>query len=241
MSIDRADDHLHDAKTWPRACRHVGLFLWWAAERGLASERHDPDEVRRAPTEYFGACDGKLLERDLTEQGNTFASRWYRAYLNETSAYARTLGVGDYEIPEGEATTKHFFAWLDGRLKSETGVAALADVPIERPAPPHVVRREDVRFVQELGDHIRLHTPSSGHLVQMPISQLQERWQHAGFVRVHPSYLLAVSAVLELRSDPTGALVARTDAGDVPVSRQHERELREHLGEAATGGELDSR
>ncbi len=118
MSIDRGDAHIADAKTWQRACRHMGLFLWWAAERGLASETHELESIRLDPTEHFiSECDAKLWEEDLNERGNTFALKEYGAYLDEVGAYAKGLGVGDYEIPDGEATTKHFFAWLDARLK----------------------------------------------------------------------------------------------------------------------------
>jgi two-component system, LytTR family, response regulator len=56
---------------------------------------------------------------------------------------------------------------------------------------------------------------------------------------VHRSYLLAVPAVRELRSDLSGGLLAHTDVGDVPVSRRHARELREHLLEAATRGAFE--
>ena len=117
MSIDRGDAHFADAKTWERACRHIGLFLWWAAERGLASEDHELSAVRANPTQHFiDACDTKLWDEDLTAVGNAFAQGEYGAYLNEVGAYAKVLSVGDYEIPEGLATTKHFFDWLDGRL-----------------------------------------------------------------------------------------------------------------------------
>lgn len=117
MSIDRGDAHFGDAKTWERASRHIGLFLWWAAERGLASDDHELTEVRANPTQYFiDACDTKLWDQDLTAEGNAFAQSDYGAYLDEVGAYAKVLGVGDYEVPEGAATTKHFFDWLDGRL-----------------------------------------------------------------------------------------------------------------------------
>ena len=67
MSIDRGDSHYGDAKTWERACRHIGLFLWWAAERGLASEEHELEEVRSDPTAHFiSACDTKLLDQART-------------------------------------------------------------------------------------------------------------------------------------------------------------------------------
>ena len=61
----------------------------------------------------------------------------------------------------------------------------------------------------------------------------------SGYVRVHRSYLLAVHAVQELRSDVSGGLLAHTDVGDVPVSRRHARELRDLLLDAATRGVFD--
>ena len=75
--------------------------------------------------------------------------------------------------------------------------------------------------------------------MRIPISRLEEHWRGVGYVRVHRSYLLAVHAVQELRSDVSGGLLAHTDVGDVPVSRRHARELRDRLLEAATRGEFD--
>jgi two-component system LytT family response regulator len=118
-------------------------------------------------------------------------------------------------------------------------VDALAAVPVELAGRTRFIRRDDVRFVEAQGDYVRLHTPSGAHLVRIPISRLEEHWQHAGFSRVHRSYLLAVPAVRELRSDLSGGLLAHTDVGDVPVSRRHARELREHLLEAATRGAFE--
>lgn len=118
-------------------------------------------------------------------------------------------------------------------------VDALAAVPVELAGRTRYVRRDDVRFVEAQGDYVRLHTPTGAHLVRIPLSRLEEHWRHAGFSRVHRSYLLAVDAVRELRSDLSGGLLAHTDVGDVPVSRRHARELREHLLEAATRGAFD--
>jgi two-component system, LytTR family, response regulator len=120
-------------------------------------------------------------------------------------------------------------------------IDALAAVPVELGGRTRFVRRDDVRFVEAQGDYVRLHTPTGAHLVRIPISRLEEHWQHAGFSRVHRSYLLAVPAVRELRSDLSGGLLAHTDVGDVPVSRRHARELREHLLEAATRGAFEPR
>lgn len=118
-------------------------------------------------------------------------------------------------------------------------VDALAAVPVELGGRTRFVRRDDVRYAEAQGDYVRLHTPSGAHLVRIPISRLEEHWRAGGFVRVHRSYLLAVPAVRELRSDIAGGLLAHTDVGDVPVSRRHGRELRELLLEAATRGAFD--
>jgi DNA-binding LytR/AlgR family response regulator len=58
---------------------------------------------------------------------------------------------------------------------------------------------------------------------------------------VHRSFLVALDAVRELRSDSVGGLLAHTDLGDVPVSRRHARDLREKLLSAAKSGQLDRR
>jgi DNA-binding LytR/AlgR family response regulator len=119
-------------------------------------------------------------------------------------------------------------------------VDELAAVPVELGGRTRFVRRSDVRFAEAQGDYVRLHTRGgSSHLVRIPISRLEEHWRGVGYVRVHRSYLLAVHAVQELRSDVSGGLLAHTDVGDVPVSRRHARELRDLLLDAATRGEFD--
>jgi len=117
-------------------------------------------------------------------------------------------------------------------------VDALAALPVETAGRIHYVRRSDVQFVEAHGDYVRLHTASGQHMVRIPISRLQEYWEHAGFVRVHRGFLVAMRAVRELRSDSAGGLLVHTDVGDVPVSRRHARELKDRLLDAAKRGEL---
>ena len=119
-------------------------------------------------------------------------------------------------------------------------VDELAVLPVELAGRTRYVRREDVRFVEAHGDYVRLHTPAGSHLVRIPLSRLEEHWDAHRFVRVHRSFLLHLPAVRELRSDAGGGLLAHTDAGDVPVSRRHARDLREQLMAAATSGDLET-
>lgn len=117
MAIDSGDYHMEDAQTWERACRHIGLFLWWAAERGLTTDDHHPAMLRCGATAHvILQCDTKLIDEDLNEAGNAYAAAAYDDYLGEVARYASELGMGDYEIPETDTTQTHFFAWLDASL-----------------------------------------------------------------------------------------------------------------------------
>jgi DNA-binding LytR/AlgR family response regulator len=118
---------------------------------------------------------------------------------------------------------------------------AMAALPVESAGRTRYIRRTEVHYVEAHGDYVRLHAVSGVHVVRMPISRLDEYWAPAGFVRVHRSFLVALDAVRELRSDSVGGLLAHTDLGDVPVSRRHARELRDRLLSAAKSGQLDRR
>ena len=167
---------------------------------------------------------------------------------DEYAAAAYGIGAVDYLLkPVGAerlaaalARVRRFTVGVDAEQPGPAPVDALAAVPVELAGRTHFVRRDDVRFAEAHGDYVRLHTPTGAHLVRIPISRLEQHWQPAGFTRVHRSYLLAVPAVRELRSDLSGGLLAHTDVGDVPVSRRHARELREQLLAAATRGEFGS-
>jgi two-component system, LytTR family, response regulator len=165
---------------------------------------------------------------------------------DEHAAAAYGIGAVDYLLKPVSAErlgaafsrVRRFTAAAGSELPAPAPVDALAAVPVELGGRTQYIRRDDVRFVEAHGDYVRLHTLTGAHLVRIPISRLEEHWQPAGFTRVHRSYLLAVPAVRELRSDLSGGLLAHTDVGDVPVSRRHARELREQLLEAAKRGEF---
>ncbi|MBD7981784.1 response regulator transcription factor [Oerskovia sp. Sa2CUA9] len=82
-----------------------------------------------------------------------------------------------------------------------------------------VVLRSAVRWVQAQGDYSRLVTGTDSYLVREPLSDLEERWAPAGFLRVHRSYLVDRSAVTAVRLG--GAHPVVVVAGhEVPVSRR---------------------
>jgi len=105
-------------------------------------------------------------------------------------------------------------------------------VPVTVGQSVRLVRRCDVRWVHAQGDYSRLWTPSGSHLVRIPISELEERWTDAGFVRVHRSYLVHRDAVREVRLSGGMPSVVLAEI-ELPVSRRLAPAVREHLVRSA--------
>jgi DNA-binding LytR/AlgR family response regulator len=101
-------------------------------------------------------------------------------------------------------------------------------MPVELGGVTRFVTPGEVLYVEAQGDYARLHTPGGSHLVRIPLAALSERWSGAGFVRVHRSHLVALSAITELRLD-SGRCTVVVGGAELPVARRHVRELRDLL------------
>ena len=102
-------------------------------------------------------------------------------------------------------------------------------LPVSIGSAVRFVRRSDIRWVRAQGDYSRLHADGDvGHLVRIPISELEARWADAGFLRIHRSTLVRASAVTEARL--SGAEPSLSVGGAVlPVSRRLVPAVREAL------------
>ncbi|WP_052357277.1 MULTISPECIES: LytR/AlgR family response regulator transcription factor [Actinomadura] len=101
-------------------------------------------------------------------------------------------------------------------------------MPVELGGVTRFVNPAEVLYVEAQGDYARLHTSGGSHLVRIPLAALGERWSGAGFVRVHRSHLVALSAIKELRLDSGRCTIVVGDT-ELPVARRHVRELRDLL------------
>lgn len=101
-------------------------------------------------------------------------------------------------------------------------------IPVTVGQSVRLLRRSDVRWVHAQGDYSRLWTAAGGHLVRTPISELEERWTDAGFVRVHRSYLVHRDAVVEVRLSGPAPTVVLAEI-ELPVSRRLVPSVREAL------------
>jgi DNA-binding LytR/AlgR family response regulator len=110
-------------------------------------------------------------------------------------------------------------------------------IPVELAGTTKLIPRAAVRWVEAQGDYARLHTADGSHLVRIPLAQLEERWTEAGFVRIHRSFLVAVSLITELRMGPSGYTVIIGDnERELPVSRRHTRQLKDRLVRSPKNG-----
>ncbi|MBM7503641.1 LytR/AlgR family response regulator transcription factor [Agromyces aurantiacus] len=118
---------------------------------------------------------------------------------------------------------------LTGRDASgDPGTVADEHIPVKVGDVMRVVHRSDVRWVQSQGDYARLHTETDSHLVRESISDLEERWASAGFIRVHRSYLVDRAAITTARL--SGAHPAVVVAGEeIPVSRRSVGSVRDAI------------
>ncbi|MEI7937856.1 MAG: hypothetical protein WCK27_14300 [Verrucomicrobiota bacterium] len=100
MSYDRANfDYSTEADPLPKghAATHIGMFLAWAVINELHSDflRDHYEELlaklrRREITgrQFFeAACSERFSERDLNEEGNTFAQHYYVDETGKRGAY----------------------------------------------------------------------------------------------------------------------------------------------------------
>jgi DNA-binding LytR/AlgR family response regulator len=101
-------------------------------------------------------------------------------------------------------------------------------IPVERGGVTRFLNRSDIRYVEAHGDYARLHTVDGSHLLRRPLTQLEEEWGSAGFVRIHRSLLVALAHVDEVRMEGGRCTVVVGDA-DLVVSRRHTPQLRELL------------
>ncbi|NUP73770.1 MAG: response regulator transcription factor [Sinomonas sp.] len=116
-------------------------------------------------------------------------------------------------------------------LREERDAAAersSAIITVEQAGVTRRIRRDDVRFVQAQGDYARLHTAEGSYLVRVPLSDLEQQWGPAGFVRIHRSFLVSMDCVEQLRlGGPQPSVVV--GGTELPVSRRLLPGLRERL------------
>lgn len=110
------------------AATHIGMFIAWALQHDLASERHltkNAEAVaavrdRRMTGRDFVLQhgDGKFTSNELNTPGNAFAAAYYeKGYMADWQAFAAARGFdSDYHVPDTWATFDDVARVLDLRF-----------------------------------------------------------------------------------------------------------------------------
>ena len=159
-TLDRGDAHFQDAGGWPEACTHMGVFLAWAAKRGLASEDHQSQRARlsAAPGSYVvGECDTKLTPDDFSPEAAVFIRRIYDRYLPHYSNEVVSETGEAYVLGLDESIVARLEDFLDLQLKALAPKAFVGVAPPAAPAAAEPKRVVHAKFgegviVAEEGD-----------------------------------------------------------------------------------------
>jgi DNA-binding LytR/AlgR family response regulator len=152
------------------------------------------------------------------------------------------LGAVDYVLkPANQERMDRAINRVLDKMRQEAGTASAAAesgadtsdeevIPVELAGTTKLIPRSSVRWVEAQGDYARLFTTEGSHLVRIPLAQLEERWEQAGFVRIHRSFLVSIRLISELRMGQGGyQVVIGNEEKVLPVSRRHTRALKDRL------------
>ncbi len=94
-----------------------------------------------------------------------------------------------------------------------------------------IIRAGQIDFIEAQDDYVAVHTEGKKFLKQLTMKYLEESLPSQDFVRVHRSYLVAVSQIERIEAYSKDSYLAILKDGEkIPVSRKGYQLLREQLG-----------
>lgn len=148
------------------------------------------------------------------------------------------LGVVDYLRKPVAADRLQRAVQRAAATRQMTGGAFEADAQAQRVSvstsagTQRLLGPEDVTYFESCGDYVRVHTDDESYLIRDTMTRLADGWSKCGFIRIHRSFVVRISAVDEVRSGPNGRSVC-VGSGELPVSRRYSRDLAQQLTGAA--------
>jgi DNA-binding LytR/AlgR family response regulator len=93
-----------------------------------------------------------------------------------------------------------------------------------------LVARSSIVYLQAHGDYVRVAADDGRFLLRARLSDLEERWERHGFVRVHRGFVVNLRRAVEVRPRLNGtAVLVMSDGAEVPIARRQVGELRRRL------------
>ena len=94
----------------------------------------------------------------------------------------------------------------------------------------NIISVDKVRYIEAMDDYVSIHTHDGKYLKQQTMKYYEENLPSAEFIRIHRSYILALSELAKLEAYTKDTHVAILhDAQDLPVSRSGYQRLKSAL------------
>jgi len=122
--------------------------------------------------------------------------------------------------------------------RTQPPLASRMVIPVERRGHKRLVGLEEIWAAEAQGDYVRIYLADGSYLVRMSLSNMEERWSGAGFIRVHRKYLINFHHLIELRTEANGSYMVRVGKLDIPVSRRSLQTLKEFVVRVEHNGTL---
>jgi DNA-binding LytR/AlgR family response regulator len=231
------EDLGHLLKTSP-SVRVVVLASGGAeALRALADDHFDVVFLDVRMPDIDGLELGKALNRFADPPALVFVSAYEDGAV---SAFEHDLHPLDYLMkPVSRARVEQALGRVGihshppaPRSPTNTGETDDDIIPVEhqRGGTTRLLDRSTVLYVQAEGDYVRMYADSGRFLVRAALSDIEQRWEQHGFVRVHRSYVANLKRAVEIRPKLGGAVtIVMVDGSEVPVARRQVADLRRRL------------
>jgi len=103
-------------------------------------------------------------------------------------------------------------------------------IPVRSGSKIHVLKLDDVRFIEAQDDYIKIHSIKGAFLKQQTMKHMERNLPDDVFVRIHRSYILNINFLNQLEIyDRHGYTAITTDNNKLPVSRQGASKLKKAI------------
>jgi DNA-binding LytR/AlgR family response regulator len=180
--------------------------------------------------------DGVELARVLKRFAQAPAVVFVSAY-ESAAVQAFELGAVDYLMkPVSRARVEEALARLSPAAPAVPAAGAPAadpdeTIPVDAPrGGTRLVARSSILYLQAHGDYVRIVADEGRFLLRARITDLEQRFQPYGFVRVHRRFVVNLRRAREVRPQLNGtAVLVLADGSEVPIARRQVADLRRRL------------
>ena len=179
--------------------------------------------VKRMPAVIFVTAYDRFAQRAFEAQALDYLLKPFGAErVHRALERARTFLAGGAQ--------RKFELQLSALLRATADVRDNSSVLVKKRDRVLVLRPHEIDFIEACGDYVRLHVGQETHLLRATLTEMEQRFVPAGFVRIHRSRLVNWERVREFTNDrERDAVVVLKNGVRLPASENCLRDLQQQL------------